>query len=84
LRGRERFPEPALGCSGVALPRLDEHAIVVTERVRRTAPLHRRLGIGDPRVEIGQTPERQLSGPDLDRRAVPDELAVLQTTAWWV
>ncbi len=76
-RRRKRVSEPALGGPGIALPRLDEHAVVVAESVRRTAPLHRRLGVGDPGVKVGQRSE----GGDqtaLDGLAVADEFTVLQ------
>src|SRR5207249_9751782 len=73
----ERFAERALRFPRIAFPPLDERAVLRAQRVRRPAPLHRRLRERHAVVELR---DRRRGGSRVPRqgRAVPGELAVLE------
>lgn len=70
-------PKPPLTLARVTLPGFDDRPVGISQRARRPAPLHRRLGLWDPAIQIGQ--ERVRGGHlSRDDSGVQSPLAVLQ------
>lgn len=69
--------EAALGGARIALPALDERAVLRSDRGRRTAALHRVFRLGHPRVHVGEVPVRVVD-LRLEDGTVTRELTVLE------